>query len=143
MSKVKSSKKLIELYESLDGERQQSLGDFADFLLAKSGPVLKEIPPPEDIPRPEAETVVGAVKRLKLKYHMVESMSVFSAASALMTDHMVKGRDVVEVIDEMEVLFDDAYTKLVDEMAESTVKAETKMNTNTNTEVEGSEAIND
>ena len=116
MSEVKSSEKLMALYESLDKERQQSLSDFADFLLAKSGPVLKEVPPPEDIPRPEKETVVGAVKRLKLKYHMVESMSVFSAASALMTDHMVKGRDIVEVIDELENLFFDAYNKLLDEM---------------------------
>ena len=116
MSAVKSSKKLIELYESLDEERQRSLSDFADFLLAKSGPVLKEVPQPEDILRPEKETVVGAVKRLKLKYHMVESMSVFSAASTLMTDHMVKGRDVVEVIDEMETLFSDEYNKLLDKM---------------------------
>ena len=61
------------------------------------------------------ETVVGAVKRLKTKYHMVESMTVFSAASALMTDHMVKGRDLVEVIDEMELLFEDAYNKLLQE----------------------------
>jgi hypothetical protein len=116
------------LYESLDEERQQSLSDFADFLLAKSGPVLKEIPPPEDIPRPEKETVVGAVKRLKLKYHMVESMSVFSAASALMTDHMVKGRDAVEVVDEMEGLFHDAYTKLVDDMAKSKIEATETIN---------------
>ncbi len=128
MSNVKSSKKLINLYESLDEERQQSLSDFADFLLAKSGPVLKEIPPPEDIPRPEKETVVGAVKRLKLKYHMVESMSVFSAASALMTDHMVKGRDAVEVVDEMEGLFHDAYTKLVDDMAKSKIEATETIN---------------
>lgn len=116
MSAVKSSKKLIALYESLDKDRQHSLSDFADFLLAKSGPVLKEVPQPDDILRPETETVVGAVKRLKLKYHMVESMSVFSAASALMTDHMVKGRDVVEVIDEMETLFFDEYNKLLDKM---------------------------
>ncbi len=46
---------------------------------------------------------------------MIESMTVFSAASALMTDHMVKGRDVIEVIDEMEILFEQAYTKLVQE----------------------------
>ena len=113
-SKLKSSQELIDLYESMDEERKLSLSDFADFLYAKAGPVLKEIPPPEDVPRPEQETVVGAVKRLKIKYHMVESMSVFSAASSLMTDHMVKGRDVVEVIDEMEVLFEEAYVKLLD-----------------------------
>ncbi len=114
-SKLKSSTALIELYEAMDDERKHSLCDFADFLYAKAEPVSKEVPMPEDITRPETETVVGAVKRLKIKYHMVESMSVFSAASTLMTEHMVKGRDVIEVINEMEVLFDDAYDKLVQE----------------------------
>ncbi len=111
--KVKSSQTLIDLYESMDDERKLSLCDFADFLYAKAEPVSKEIPAPEAVSRPQEETVVGAVKRLKIKYHMVESMSVFSAASALMTDHMVKGRDVVEVIDEMEILFEEAYDKLL------------------------------
>ncbi len=113
MSTIKSSKELMEIYEAMDDERKLSLSDFADFLYAKSGPVVREIPPPEDIPRPEKETVVGAVKRLKTQYHMVDSMTVFSAASSLMTDHMVKGRDLVEVIDEMEQLFEDAYKKLL------------------------------
>ena len=111
--KVKSSQTLIDLYESMDEKRKLSLCDFADFLFAKSGPVLKEVPPPEKVERPQTETVVGAVKRLKGKYFMIESMTVFSAASVLMTDHMVKGRDVVEVIDEMEILFEDAYKNLL------------------------------
>ncbi len=111
---VKSSNALIDLYESMDDERKRSLCDFADFLYAKADPVSKEVPAPEDVPRPQEETVVGAVKRLKIKYHMVESMTVFSAASELMTDHMVKGRDVIEVIDEMEILFEDAYSKLLE-----------------------------
>ena len=114
--KIKTSKALTELYESLDVERKRSLCDFADFLYARAEPVVKEVPPPEDIPRPEQETVVGAIKRLKSKYHMVESMSVFSRASSLMTDHMVSGRDVVEVIDEMESLFDEAYNNLLNEL---------------------------
>ncbi len=115
-SKSKSSQALIDLYESMDEERKLSLSDFADFLYAKAEPVVNEIPPPEDIPRPEVETVVGAVKRLKGKYFMVESMSVFSAASSLMTDHMVKGRDVIEVIDEMEILFERAYKELLQDI---------------------------
>ena len=112
-SKIKSSQQLTSLYESMDDERKLSLCDFADFLYARAAPVSKEILPPEDVSRPQEETVVGAVKRLKIKYHMVESMTVFSAASSLMTDHMVKGRDVVEVIDEMEMLFESAYDKLL------------------------------
>lgn len=111
--KIKDGQALIDLYESMDDERKRSLCDFADFLYAQAEPVSKDIPPPRDIPRPEEETVVGAVKRLKSRYHMLDSMSVFSAASALMTDHMVKGRDLDEVIDEMERLFEDAYNKLL------------------------------
>jgi len=112
-SKTKSSQQLIKLYESMDAERQQSLSEFADFLYERYGPAVKEILPPEEIPRPEQETVVGAIKRLKSTYHMIESMSVFSSASSLMTEHMINGRDVNEVIDEMEKLFADAYQKLL------------------------------
>ena len=115
MNKIKSSQDLIDLYEAMDDNRKKSLSDFADFLYAQAEPITKEIQPPDDVPRPEQETVVGAIKRLKMTYHMIESMSVFSEASSLMTDHMVKGRDVVEVIDEMEVLFEVAYKKLVQE----------------------------
>ncbi len=113
MSTIKSSMELTDLYESMDDERKKSLCDFADFLYAQADPVTKVIPSPQDSARPEKETVVGAVKRLKEQYHMVESMTVFSAASTLMTDHMVKGRDVIEVIDDMEALFDDAYKKML------------------------------
>ena len=112
MNKIKSSQDLIDLYEAMDDNRKKSLSDFADFLYAQAEPVSKEILPPENISRPEQETVVGAIKRLKTTYFMIESMSVFSDASSLMTEHMVKGRDVVEVIDEMEALFEDAYKKL-------------------------------
>ena len=118
MNKIKSSQDLIDLYEAMDDSRKKSLSDFADFLYAQAEPIVKEILPPDDVPRPEQETVVGAIKRLKVTYHMIESMAVFSEASSLMTDHMVKGRDVVEVIDEMEVLFEAAYKKLVQESSD-------------------------
>ncbi|HHJ35053.1 MAG TPA: Crp/Fnr family transcriptional regulator [Gammaproteobacteria bacterium] len=124
MSKIKSSTELTDLYEAMDDQRKQSLSDFADFLYAQADPVSREIPPPVEIPRPQKETVVGAIKRLKETYHMVGSMSVFSAASSLMTEHMVKGRDVVEVIDEMEALFIDAYDKLVQENTPEEARSE-------------------
>ena len=113
MSVIKSSQDLIDLYEAMDDERKRSLSDYTDVLYAQADPINKVIPSPDDIPRPEKETVVGAVKRLKIKYHMIGSMTVFSRASELMTDHMVKGRDVIEVIDEMEILFEDAYKKVL------------------------------
>ncbi len=111
---IKSGQQLLDLYEAMDDQRKQSLCDFADFLYAQADPVVKEIPEPAVIERPPQETVVGAIKRLKTTYHMVESMTVFSKASSLMTDHMIKGRDPVEVIDEMESLFEDAYKQLLE-----------------------------
>ena len=104
MNKIKNSQDLIDLYEAMDDSRKKSLSDFADFLYAQAEPISKEIQPPADIQRPDQETVVGAIKRLKTTYFMIESMSVFSEASSLMTEHMVKGRDVGEVIDNMELL---------------------------------------
>lgn len=113
MSTIKNSQDLIDLYEAMDDERRQSLCDFADFLYAQADPISKEIPSPNESVRPEKETVVGAVKRLKEQYFMVESSMVFSAASELMTDNMVRGRDAVKVIDDMELLFENAYKSLL------------------------------
>lgn len=113
MGQSSASRTLLEIFETLDKERQTSLLQFAEFLQSKGNLVNQEIPEPLEIPRPESETVVGAIRRLKETYPMIESMAVFSAASALMTDHMVKGREAMEVIDEMEALFEDHYKKLL------------------------------
>ena len=104
---------LKKIFDMLDEERQRSLLDFAEFLQSRGDLKPVEIGEPLDIPRPEDETVVGAIKRLKQTYPMIDSMAVFSEASSLMTDHMVSGRDRVEVIDEMQVLFQQAYEKLL------------------------------
>jgi hypothetical protein len=113
MSQSSTAKALLKIFETLDNERQNTLLQFAEFLQSKGGLVVQEIGEPLPIERPESETVVGAIKRLKQTYPMVESMAVFSAASALMTDHMVKGREITEVIDEMESLFAEYYSQLL------------------------------
>ena len=112
----RNKKSLIEIFETLDAERQTSLFDFAEFLQSRGDLVVKEISEPVDIKRPDKETVVGAIKRLKETYPMIDSMSVFSSASELMTDHMVKGRDAIEVIDEMEKIFEEFYSKMLKEL---------------------------
>ena len=115
MSKTLSSSAFLELYESLDETRQASLADYAQYLLDKHGSITKELPQQVDIPRPDEETVVGAIKRLKQTYPMIESMQVFSSASSLMTDHMIKGRVANEVINEMEKIFEDFYNEMLKE----------------------------
>ncbi len=80
---------LLEIIKTLNDEKQASLIDYARFLQSQGDLVVKEIQEPVDIERPQDETVVGAIKRLKLTYPMIQGMSVFSAASTLMTDNMV------------------------------------------------------
>ena len=118
MSKEKKpAGQLLALFEELDTRRQDSLLDFARYLHSQGNLVSREIGKPEAIPRPQQETVVGAIKRLKATYYMVENMTVFSDASALMTEHMINGRDSVAVIDDMEKLFEEAYQALLQEQA--------------------------
>ena len=112
----RDSRALLDLFNALDSEAQQSLFDFAEFLQSRSGIARPEIVDPVNIPRPDNETVVGAIKRLKQSYPMIDSMEVFAVASNLMTDHMVKGRDAEEVINEIEALFEDTYQKILREI---------------------------
>ena len=104
---------LARLFDSLDRDGQQSLFDYAEHLQSKSPAVPQPLAEPLEIPRAENETVVGAIKRMKLTYPMIDSMEVFAVASNLMTDHMVRGRDAEEVIEEIEILFEDTYRKLL------------------------------
>ena len=111
----RDAKALADLFNTLDKERQESLFDYAEFLQSKGGLLMQEVTEPVDVPRPENESVVGAIKRMKKTYPMIDSMKVFAVASNLMTDHMVKGRDAEEVINEIEALFEDTYKKLLRE----------------------------
>ncbi len=109
----RDARALADLFNALDEESRQSLFDYAEFLQSRSDGMPQEIGEPLDIPRADNETVVGAIKRLKQSYPMIDSMEVFAIASNLMTDHMVGGRDAGEVIDEIEALFETTYQKLL------------------------------
>jgi hypothetical protein len=112
----RDQKALAEIFKTLDADAQNSLFDYAEFLQSKTADRKLEIGRPLEIPRPENETVVGAIKRLKQSYPMIDSMEVFAVASNLMTDHMVKGRDAEEVIEEIEAIFEASYQKIVREL---------------------------
>lgn len=111
----RDAKALVDLFNTLDKDRQQSLFDYAEFLQSKGGLAKREISEPVKIQKPGEETVVGAIKRMKQSYPMIDSMEVFAVASNLMTDHMVKGREAEEVINEIEALFEETYKKLLRE----------------------------
>jgi len=104
--------KLLACYDSLSREDRATLLKFARFLARQQAddaaqgeseaPVSLE---PTPIPKPENETVVGAIKRLSASYHMLDKSDLLTETSSLMTAHIMHGRDVDEVIEELEALF--------------------------------------
>ncbi|MCR4348180.1 MAG: hypothetical protein NUV55_13410 [Sulfuricaulis sp.] len=116
-----TEKRLTEILKSLPAAQAGALLEFAEFLLIRHGvdglePVKNiaavEIPKPLDIPRPAGETVVKAVKRLRVTYPMLDARKLLNQTSELMTQHLVQGREAVQVIEEMEILFRLSYEKL-------------------------------
>lgn len=110
---------LLRLFRQLGREDRRSLLSYAEFLLQRGGadhvPAPSNLqPPPEpaDIPRPESESVVAAIRRLSGTFHMLDKDELLHEASALMTQHVMQGRPAVEVIDELEVVFRRHYERV-------------------------------
>lgn len=110
-----SLKKLTAIFESLPDQEQNTLMDFAEFLQSRS-PQRESVPmEPVEIPRPEKESVVAAIKRLNQTYPMVQRSLLFNETSELMMQHMLQGRVAIEVIDELEILFEQKYKLVIGE----------------------------
>lgn len=108
-----AEKRLLKLFRQLDQERQNSLLDFADYLRERVAASEPETPTePLDIPRPEEESVIRAMKRLTATYPMLDTKSLFNEASSLMNQHLLKGRAAIEVIDDLEELFRARFEQL-------------------------------
>lgn len=104
------AKTLQEIYARLPAEEQKTLLDFAEFLAARCQPVERDTAV-RHIPRPESESVIAAIKRLSDSYHMIDRSKMLHETSGLMAQHLMQGRDAVEVIDELELLFQRYYQK--------------------------------
>ena len=99
-------RRLLRLLRALPENRRASLLDFAEFLLNKALPDTPEVPTqPLAIPRPEKESVVKAIKRLRETYPMVDRARILNDTSACMTAHLVHGKPAEQVIDDLEALF--------------------------------------
>ncbi len=112
----KSTKKLLEFYRELPDEVAQQLLDFAEFLASRHKTEVKEISLPEKISRPADESVVVAVKRLSATYPMINKDKLLDETASLVSQHMLQGRDAIEVIDELEAIFSKQYAILVEEL---------------------------
>ncbi|SCZ54738.1 Crp/Fnr family transcriptional regulator [Thiohalomonas denitrificans] len=103
-------KNLLECFRRLPDAERDTLVAFAEFLVERAGsePVDKQ---PKPIPRPEQESVIGAIKRLSETYHMLDRSKMLHETSALMAQHVMQGRAASQVIDELEVVFRRHYEK--------------------------------
>jgi len=103
------SKQLAELFAKLPDADQQTLMDFAEFLKQRNKDKLTEFPTPMLEPRKEGESVIAAIKRLKKVYFMLNMDALIDETSRYMTQYMVHGRDITEVIDDLEASFNKHY----------------------------------
>jgi hypothetical protein len=107
-----AQRRLLKLFSSLEEPEQKSLLDFAEFLETRAGDKVEEqaeLAEPRLIPRPEEESVVAAIKRLSDTYFMLDRSLLLDDTSSLMTAHLMSGRSAVEVVDELESLFQQKY----------------------------------
>jgi hypothetical protein len=112
-----NARKLLDCFRRLSEGRQLTLLEFAQYLAAKEDASRGESVPavPLDIPRPENESVIKAVRRLRETYPMLDQNKIFTDVSSQMTRHVMHGTPSVEVIDELEVIFRRHYKTLTGE----------------------------
>ena len=107
------TKRLLEIFSGLTPAAAQQLLEFAEFLYTRHAGAAAALPPlvPQDIPRPAEESVIKAIKRLAATYPMLDRGKMLHETSALMTQHVMQGRDAVAVIDDLEALFRQHYAR--------------------------------
>jgi hypothetical protein len=104
------------LMSQLNHEQQQSIVDYASFLVhqSKISVVDGVYTTPDLIDRPTQETVVEAIDRLKRSYSMLDSDDLLNDVAALMGKHILQGLEAPVVIDELQLCFQSYYRKTID-----------------------------
>ena len=105
-------RQLRTVLDALTDEEVASVLDFAQFLRDRR-PALPETPPEiVDIPLPQDESVIAAIRRLTQTYPMLDRDTVFNEASGLMARHVMHGETREDTIDQLEALFQSRYASL-------------------------------
>jgi hypothetical protein len=111
----KAERRLLRVFNALEGADRETLLAFADFLLQRrTGALAHQAHPggprePTPISRPVEETVVAAIKRLSKTYAMLDRGPMLNETSSLMSAHVLQGRPAADVIDDLESLFERHY----------------------------------
>jgi len=109
----KQSRELDALMSQLGEDHQRTVVDFATFLVQQYNiqTPLEEGLAPAAIARPEEESVIAAIKRLKKTYYMLDTDGLLDETSSLMGQHILRGREASAVINELQSLFEAKYKK--------------------------------
>jgi len=111
-------KKLLQVFRAMSPDQQAALQDYADYLAARdktAAPVAEvtaEPAEPVDIPRPEEESVIDAVRRLSETYPMIDKEVLLHETTDLVSQHFTQGRPAEEVIDDLQALFEGHYRSM-------------------------------
>lgn len=110
----KQAQQLLQFFEGLDDKRRLALLEYAEFLYQRTEKVEQPLAEPNLLPRPEQESVVGAIKRLSASYEMLDRQYMLHELSGLMAQHMLQGRPASDVIDDIEAVFELQYRRLLE-----------------------------
>lgn len=104
-----AEKQLTDIFRQLPEQEQKTLLEFAEFIKSRAPSLLTLVTEPLNIPRPEKESVVAAIKRLNKTYPMIKSSAVLHETSNFMMQHIMSGRSAEDVIDDLEILFEQRF----------------------------------
>ena len=117
VSLTPSEKRVLQLFRALSDEQQHTVSAFMEFLSSRGthSPAVKPAQPVV-LPRPEQESVIKAIKRLRATYPMLDQNKLFNETSEHMTGHLMHGKSAAEVINELEAMFARHYQRYCDEL---------------------------
>jgi len=101
--------RLTRLLSQLPEAQQLQLLEFAEFLAERYPLQNQPSAEPIEIARPENETVVSAMKRLRESYPMLDPEKLLHETSTLMSAHLLQGKPAEQIIDELERVFRQHY----------------------------------
>ena len=107
-----SATNLAGIYDMLPEQDQKALFDFAEFLKSRAPEIEPQVMVPLDIPRPENESVIAAIKRLNKTYPMIKRSSLLHETSNFMMQQVVAGKAGTEVTDQMENMFNEKFQQM-------------------------------
>lgn len=109
-----SAQSIASIFDDLPEQDQTTLFEFAEFLKSRAPDSASKITEPLGIARPDEESVVAAIKRLKKNYPMIPQKALLNATSEFMMQHMMQGKLAKDVIDDMENLFETKFKSIMD-----------------------------